>query len=71
MKKWATQHQCWIDVADLGTYEDRGSENEVYLSVDENVVFKLNDFRYSDEICRPFLNVSKRITCIFLIVRIN
>ncbi|MGM9701755.1 MAG: hypothetical protein ACI3YX_10000 [Prevotella sp.] len=54
LKKWATQHQCWIDVADLGTYEDRGSENEVYLSVDENVVFKLNDFRYSDDNLSPF-----------------
>lgn len=31
LAKWAKQHNCWIDNNKLGSYEDRGSENEVYL----------------------------------------
>lgn len=34
--------------------EDRGSENEVYLSSVENCVYQLNDFRYSDDNLTPF-----------------
>ena len=35
---------------DLGTFADRGSENEVYLSIENSqIVYKLNDFRYSDD----------------------
>ena len=55
LKEWAEKHDCWInDMSNLGSYEDRGSENEVYLSNNENIVFKLNDFRYSDENLMPF-----------------
>lgn len=54
LAKWAKQHNCWIDNNKLGSYEDRGSENEVYLSSDDNYVFKLNDFRYSDDNLSPF-----------------
>jgi hypothetical protein len=48
LKDWAIQHGCWIDKDTLGTYSDRGSENEVYASLDSRFVYKLNDFRYSD-----------------------
>lgn len=54
LAKWAMKHNFWLDPQDLGTYEDRGSENEVYLSHSENVVYKLNDFRYSDDNLVPF-----------------
>ena len=50
LEKWAHQENCWIDSPDvLGTYSDRGSENEVYVSTDMQFIFKLNDFRYSDD----------------------
>lgn len=52
--KWAKSHGCWLDVKQLGSYEDRGSENEVYLSSVENCVYKLNDFRYTDDNLTPF-----------------
>lgn len=52
---WAKQSCFWIDdVNILGTFEDRGSENEVYLSNNNNFVYKLNDFRYSDDNLTPF-----------------
>ena len=35
-------------------YSDRGSENEVYASLDSRFVYKLNDFRYSDDNLSPF-----------------
>lgn len=54
LKKWAQERGYWITTDKLGTYEDRGSENEVYLSFDSNVVYKLNDFRYSDDNLCPF-----------------
>lgn len=41
----------WIeDINTIGIFSDRGSENEVYLSIENNTtVYKLNDFRYSDD----------------------
>jgi hypothetical protein len=59
LKDWAVQHDCWIDKDTLGTYSDRGSENEVYASLDSRFVYKLNDFRYSDDNLSPFF---ERIT---------
>ena len=56
LREWAKLNHCWIDDIDtFGTFEDRGSENEVYMSSkDENVVYKLNDFRYYDDNLSPF-----------------
>ena len=54
LKDWAIANHCWIDRTTLGTYSDRGSENEVYISVDNKHVYKLNDFRYSDDNLTPF-----------------
>lgn len=54
LANWAKTHDCWLDIRDLGEYEDRGSENEVYLSMVGNYVYKLNDFRYSDDNLTPF-----------------
>lgn len=51
---WAKANQLWLNTDNLGSYEDRGSENEVYLSPKENIVYKLNDFRYSDDNLSPF-----------------
>lgn len=51
---WAKANQLWLNTDKLGSYEDRGSENEVYLSPKENIVYKLNDFRYSDDNLSPF-----------------
>ena len=40
---------------ELGTFVDRGSENEVYLSKENSqFIYKLNDFRYSDDNLSPF-----------------
>lgn len=54
LKDWAISNHCWIDRTTLGTFSDRGSENEVYASLDSKYVFKLNDFRYSDDNLNPF-----------------
>ncbi|MCC8120005.1 MAG: hypothetical protein LIP09_14850 [Bacteroidales bacterium] len=55
LKKWALHHGCWIsDVTTLGIYTDRGSENEVYVDKSARIVYKLNDFRYSDDNLYPF-----------------
>ena len=54
LKDWAISNHCWIDRTILGTYSDRGSENEVYASLDSRYVYKLNDFRYSDDNLNPF-----------------
>lgn len=55
LAEWSKQNGYWIDnVNKLGTYEDRGSENEVYLSVNNDFVYKINDFRYSDDNLTPF-----------------
>ena len=59
LKDWAQANNCWIDKDALGTYSDRGSENEVYASLDSRYVYKLNDFRYSDDNLTPFF---ERIT---------
>ena len=51
LKDWAIENGYWINsMDDLGTFADRGSENEVYLSIENSqIVYKLNDFRYSDD----------------------
>ena len=50
LKKWAQEQGCWFcDRTQLGEFFDRGSENEAYLSPDQNFIIKLNDFRYSDD----------------------
>ena len=55
LKEWAINNAIWIDdISQLGTFSDRGSENEVYLSLESNRVYKLNDFRYSDDNLMPF-----------------
>lgn len=56
LKEWAIENGCWFDSAnELGVFVDRGSENEVYLSKRSNkLVYKLNDFRYSDDNLSPF-----------------
>ncbi len=55
LKDWAIEHNCWIEEIDkLGVFSDRGSENEVYMSYDGIHVYKLNDFRYSDDNLTPF-----------------
>ena len=58
LKEWAVTNNHWIsDINELGTFTDRGSENEVYLSLDdEHIIYKLNDFRYSDDNLTPFFN---------------
>ena len=54
LKDWAISNHCLIDRTTLGTFSDRGSENEVYASLDSRYVYKLNDFRYSDDNLNPF-----------------
>ncbi len=50
LKKWAQEQGCWFDDrSQFGDFFDRGSENETYLSPDQTEIFKLNDFRYSDD----------------------
>jgi hypothetical protein len=56
LKKWAEGNGYWIETDSLGDYADRGSENEVYLSKVNKVVYKLNDFRYSDDNLSPFFD---------------
>ena len=54
---FAKNNKCWIvSPESLGDFADRGSENEVYLSKDNDVVYKLNDFRYSDDNLTPFFD---------------
>jgi hypothetical protein len=55
LKKYAIEHQCWFyDPLSLGTFVDRGSENEVYVTSDKMHVIKFNDFRYSEDNLTPF-----------------
>ena len=55
LKEWAVNNDLWIDdISQLGTYSDRGSENEVYINNETQIVHKLNDFRYSDDNLMPF-----------------
>ena len=50
LRKWAEKKGCWFSDRSLfGDFFDRGSENETYLSPDQTEIFKLNDFRYSDD----------------------
>ena len=57
LKNWAKENNCWIDNPTvLGVFSDRGSENEVYMAYDGIYVFKLNDFRYSDDNLTPFFD---------------
>lgn len=53
--KFAVERHCWYDSPSVfGTFTDRGSENEVYMSPDSKTVYKLNDFRYADDNLNPF-----------------
>ena len=55
LKKWALEQGCWFsDRTQFGEFFDRGSENEVYVSNNGRFLFKLNDFRYSDDNLTPF-----------------
>ena len=55
LKQWAQEQGCWFnDSKSFGDFFDRGSENEVYLSPNQNEIIKLNDFRYSDDNLTPF-----------------
>ena len=57
LTKWAKAEGFWIeDIHTLGAFSDRGSENEVYSSYDSKTVFKLNDFRYSDDNLTAFFD---------------
>lgn len=50
LRKWATRNNCWFDdLNKLGEFSDRGSENEVYMDATNELVNKLNDFRYADD----------------------
>ncbi len=50
LKKWARQKGYWISsYGILGEFSDRGSENEVYMDSVNQIVYKLNDFRYADD----------------------
>ena len=50
LKKWSQEQGCWFsDHSQFGEFFDRGSENEVYLSPNQQEIIKLNDFRYSDD----------------------
>lgn len=55
LKKWAIENNCWYYNRDfLGKFSDRGSENEVYMDSTNEIVNKLNDFRYADDNLEPF-----------------
>lgn len=55
LKKWAVENSCWFDSRDsFGEFSDRGSENEVYMDYQNEIVNKLNDFRYADDNLEPF-----------------
>ena len=57
LAKWAKSMGYWIDdIAALGKFSDRGSENEIYVSSDGTCVYKLNDFRYSDDNLTAFFD---------------
>lgn len=51
LERFARDRGYWIeDINTIGIFSDRGSENEVYLSIENNTtVYKLNDFCYSDD----------------------
>lgn len=65
LKKWAIEKGCWIDNREsLGEFSDRGSENEVYMDSETEIVNKLNDFRYADDNLKGFfqrINIHNRL----------
>lgn len=65
LKQWAFENRVWItDITELGEFSDRGSENEVYMDYANQVVNKLNDFRYADDNLEPFfqrINIHNRL----------
>ena len=65
LKEWALNNAIWIDdISQLGTYSDRGSENEVYINNETQIVYKLNDFRYSDDNLMPFFERIRIHNCL-------
>ena len=65
LKEWAVNNDLWIDdISQLGTYSDRGSENEVYINNETQIVHKLNDFRYSDDNLMPFFERIRIHNCL-------
>ena len=65
LKEWAVNNDLWIDdISQLGTYSDRGSENEVYINNVTQIVYKLNDFRYSDDNLMPFFERIRIHNCL-------
>ena len=65
LKEWAVNNDLWIDdISQLGTYSDRGSENEVYINNETQIVYKLNDFRYSDDNLMPFFERIRIHNCL-------
>ena len=65
LKEWAVNNAIWIDdISQLGTYSDRGFENEVYINNETQIVYKLNDFRYSDDNLMPFFERIRIHNCL-------
>ena len=65
LKEWALNNAIWIDdISQLGTFSDRGSENEVYINNETQIVYKLNDFRYSDDNLMPFFERIRIHNCL-------
>ena len=65
LKEWAVNNDLWIDdISQLGTYSDRGSENEVYINNETQIVYKLNDFSYSDDNLMPFFERIRIHNCL-------
>ena len=55
IKKWALEKGFLISSYNiLGEFSDRGSENEVYMDAVNQIVYKLNDFRYADDNLESF-----------------
>ena len=55
LRTFAIENDCWYsDVSVFGEFSDRGSENEVYSPIDQEIVYKLNDFRYADDNLNSF-----------------
>lgn len=55
LRKWAVENNCWIPSCGiLWEFSDRGSENEVYMDFINEIVYKLNDFRYADDNLESF-----------------
>ena len=65
LKEWAINNAIWIDdISQLGTFSDIGSENEVYINNETQIVYKLNDFRYSDDNLMPFFERIRIHNCL-------